>query len=197
MAKISDFRGLKNFSKWFNPEKIKNSVFDYLINEGEYIMRKAYESKDWQDRTFNLHDSYVCVVFFNGKPVRAKTFSPKSTKPRNYGEDKDGGFAVTGHEEAKNFIKSYRSTHGNEKGIKLVVAATMFYSSILESGDGNLKRKYRVISTVSAEFDRLKSQGVLVKTGSYTASPYDLRIPGILFRRHDIAEGRKSFYSGF
>lgn len=185
--KISSLRGLRGFSSWFNKDEISNKLLDSLIEEGKYIMKQAYELRTWNNKTYNLHDSYVAVVFMNGKAVRSAHFTPKSKTPRNYGEDKDGGFAVTGADEIRNFIKSYNASHSNEKGVKLVVAATMFYSGILEA------KGYQVISSVSSEFDRLKSQGVRIKMKSYNATAPDIKIPDALIRTRDIAEGGRTF----
>ena len=159
--KIKSLSELHQLAESLQAMNISEVLFDELINEGKRIIKTAYEKRDWNNKTFNLHDSYVAAVFYKGKLKRKYTFSPKSKSVRNYGEDKEGTFAVSGKDEAENFIRSYTATHGNERGVSLVVAATMFYAGFLED------KGYRVISAASYEMDKLKHRGILIKTRSF------------------------------
>lgn len=202
-VRISSLLQFENLRKAINANRIKDSIYEYLLNEGEAIMKKAYEQKDYTDRTYNLHDSYVAAVFSDGKCMGYRTLDPKATERtgwygirgnKHYGTTSDGDFDLSGHEEAENFVKSYKATHGGEKGITLVVAAVMFYADILEQKQGRLKRKYKVISHVSSEFDRLKSRGLSIKMKSYAGAPWEaIKVPSNVIRKNDIASGGRTF----
>lgn len=195
---------LLNLRKVLNPENIKRTMYEYLLNEGEALMKKAYNARDWQNRTYNLHDSYVTAVFENGKCMGYRTLDPQATvrtgwygdKSGNssYGTTKTSDFNLSGHEEAENFVMSYESSHGNAKGITLIVAAVMFYAEILEKGQGRLRRKYQVISTIDADLDKLKARGLRINLKSYMGAPWEaIRVPENIIRRNDIDEGGRTF----
>ena len=202
-VRISSLLQFENLRKAINANRIKDSIYEYLLNEGEAIMKKAYEQKDYTDRTYNLHDSYVAAVLNNGKCYGYRTLDPQATVrtgwygamgDKHYGTTKDGDFSLSGHEEAENFIRSYEASHGREKGVKLVVAAVMFYADILEQKQGRLKRKYKVISHVSSEFDRLKSRGLSIKMKSYAGAPWEaIKVPSNVIRKNDIESGGRTF----
>lgn len=119
-----------------------------LIMEGERIMKRAYESRDFKDRTYNLHDSYGSAVYHNGLLVKdsIRTLSPMATKPKKwYGE------LMYGHDEVVDYLMRYKP---RSSGFQLVVVAQMPYGEILEEGRGNLKRKYKVISGINSEMSQ-------------------------------------------
>ena len=201
--RITSLLNFENVRKALDPRKFTDNLCEYLLNEGEAVMKKAYEQKDYTDRTYNLHDSYVAAVFNNGKCYGYRTLDPQATVrtgwygamgDKHYGTTKDGDFSLSGHEEAENFIRSYEASHGRENGVKLVVAADMFYADILEQKQGRLKRKYKVISHVSSEFDRLQSRGLSIKMKSYVGAPWGaIKVPSNVIRKNDIASGGRTF----
>lgn len=201
--RITSLLNLENVRKALDPRRFTDNLCKYLLNEGEAIMQKAYKQKDYTDRTYNLHDSYVAAVFNDGKCYGYSTLDPQATVrtgwygamgDKHYGTTKDGDFSLSGQEEAENFIKSYEASHGREKGVKLVVAAVMFYADILEQKQGRLKRKYKVISHVSGEFDRLQSRGLSIKMKSYAGAPWGaIKVPSNVIRKNDIASGGRTF----
>lgn len=201
--RITSLLNLENVRKSIDSKNFKPKLYEYLLNEGEYIMKKAYSERDWNNRTYNLHDSYVAAVFDNGQCVGYRTLDQKAKVrkgwfgPRGsgyYGTTKDHDFSLSGHEEAENFVMSYESSHTNEKGVKLVVAAVMFYADILERKLGRLKKKYKVISHVDGEFERLKSKGLTIPMKSYAGAPWKaIKIPSNVIRKNTVETGSGTF----
>lgn len=204
MKTIKQISGLNNFERMFDPAKVSATVIERLANEGQMIIEDAYYSRDWNNRTYNLRDSFVSAVFVNGrladngykvgdKTIKVDTvryIGPEFSKTEiNYGEDEDGGFAIKGRTEAENFIKSYASKHTRSKGIQLVVAATMYYASILES------KGYHVISEINTSAEealrRIKSLKIKPYLGAHHS--IDLMFEGIVRRVDDVAEGARTF----
>lgn len=200
--RITSLLNLENVRKSIDPKNFKPKLYEYLLNEGEYIMKKAYSERDWNNQTYNLHDSYVAAVFDNGKCVGYRTLDPKadpsvgkSYNRGSYGKNRQGDyFQLYGREEAENFVMSYESSHTNEKGVKLVVAAVMFYADILERKLGRLKKKYKVISHVDGEFERLKSKGLTIPMKSYAGAPWKaIKIPSNVIRKKNVETGGGTF----
>lgn len=156
----------------------KNTLVQMLISElareGERAIYEAYESRDWNNRTYNLHDSYGSAVYLKGRLVKssvryvgnelAKTglsVGWKWNKPRSMpdyrGERRLPGDEVQmrGREEVMDFFSNYTP---QSKGIELVIVAAMFYAGVLERGGGNLKKKYRVISGATTTMNRLRDK---------------------------------------
>lgn len=148
-----------------------NGMAMSLADAGERIIRKAYEAKDWKDRTYNLYNSYVSAVFYHGVLIdNAKTVDGVSflgSTIRFAGEEDMSvpedqrlrvvnGITITnGRDEAVNFLRSCeKPSHG--EGMKLVVAAAMFYSGILES------HGYHVLSQITSDLDALFTKGINV-----------------------------------
>lgn len=147
---------------------LKSAIIQQLISqlaeEGAAAIKQAYETRDWRNRTFNLHDSYGSAVYANGKllkwtvryvgqemvqPEKELSFGWFWNKGRSMpdykGNRRLSGDEVTmkGREEVMDFFSQYTP---KTKGIELVIAAAMFYANILEKGGGNLSHKFHVIS---------------------------------------------------
>lgn len=165
---------LKNFA-WakskLNPEAVKNDLINSLADEGLRLIRLAYASRDWKNRTKNLKDSYVSAVFEDGKLVSSSVRflspadSPEATQAHTSG--------LRGREEAMFFLEEVGSKLKRQKGtggLALVIAATMPYASILETPDE--KWGYRVISHINTELQELISYGV---TSIGYRAKYDLK----------------------
>lgn len=186
----------------FNPDAITYAVAQALADEGKKLIVEAYENRMWQNRTHNLRYSFVSFVMANGKLVEGTerflddSTEPEepistTTRPKNYGEDEDGGFALVGREEAKNFVKSYASKHTNEKGIHLVVAAAMYYASILEAKHG-----FEVISQIEYSLPSVLRNIKTLKYTPYRGAHHSLEIKGlrgVARRVNDVAEGSRTF----
>ena len=145
---------------------IKNSLIRQLIHElasdGKNAIQEAYKTKDYQNRTYNLHDSYGSAVYYNGV-LQVDTIyylSPNSTTAKKW-----YGTLMKGHDELIDFLQEYQ---GQKNGIELIIVAAMPYASILEEGSGGLKRKYKVISGAYSEMQSLqkKYKGSTIKRTS-------------------------------
>jgi hypothetical protein len=156
---LKQIANLKNFSKFFNYQTVTDHVVDSLLKEGQRIIREAYESKNWNNRTYNLYNSYVAAVIANGKVVKSIYLGPEKNPS---GEDEEytgykrwhtsverplgANDAQRGREEADLFVESYAKQHKSKK-ITLVVGAAMFYAGILESNG------YHVLANVSTNLE--------------------------------------------
>lgn len=157
-----DFSGVKKaLAKAVSGSSSKGTVYgtpafyEDLIKRGEELVRMAFATSDFnQNRTQNLADSYGSCLFVNGKeyPNSRRFLTPNqhASKPRIW-----YGAYLEGREEIGKFFDSYRGVAGKTE---LVIAVAMPYGVILEEGRGRLKRKYRVISGISSEMDRLLAE---------------------------------------
>lgn len=159
--KIRTLAELRAFADKFNSVDVEQAVIDQLTNEGQRIIYEAYQTSTFKNRSYNLHDSYVSAVFYKGT-LLSKTIryvGPESSKwKREYSNSMVGGEyeAKSGREEALKFLQKVQFGH-QPKGLTLIVAAAMFYSSILE-GHG-----YKVLSHVDYELEQLKKGGLNVQ----------------------------------
>ena len=161
---LNSLRNLKNFAKFFNPNNIKDGAIMALADKGEEIIRTAYWLRDWDNRTYNLYNSFVSAVFVDGKLDR-RTVRFLEEEPRNPDDPTitttrivNGATIDNGRDEAWNFLDSYEKGQKRGKGsVVLVIAAAMFYSGILES------RGYQVLSNIVADLDELSRDGLKVK----------------------------------
>lgn len=117
-----------------------DQLIDKLTQDGERLVKRAYETRTFQNQTFNLHDSYGSAVYVNGKLIKSSiryAGAPQAKSGRVWGEE-----LIEGRFEINAFFDWFKP---GTKGIDLVVIAAMPYANILEKGAG-LRRKYRVIS---------------------------------------------------
>lgn len=117
--------------------RVLNEMIKELTMYGEMVMKEAYNTRDFTNRTYNLHDSYGSAVYYNGQMVNGtlKTLgSPQATESKTwYGKKLRGRQVVT------DYLRNEYKPSG--KGLSLVVVAAMPYRDVLE-----IKYKYRVIS---------------------------------------------------
>lgn len=115
-------------------------LIDKLTADGEKLVKRAYETRTFQNRTYNLHDSYGSAVYVNGKLVKSSIRYAGSKQAKDgkvFGDE-----LIEGRFEIDAFFNWFKP---GTKGVDLVVIATMPYANILEKGAG-LRRKYLVIS---------------------------------------------------
>lgn len=160
------------------PKELSHGIRQALANKGEEIINKAYRSRDWNNRTYNLHDSYVSAVFVDGK-LDASTirYVDEGTELSKYAVDVgkvgskyyDGDpIQTNGREEAEEFLKAYQKRNrakGNR--IQLVIAAAMFYSGILES------KGFSVLANIEWDLFDLLQDGIQVDRLLTTSIPVD------------------------
>jgi hypothetical protein len=155
--KISSLSDVKKYANAVSADSVLNDMINTLALHGERIIKLAYETKTFKDRTFNLRDSYVSAVFYNGR-LQKGTVSfvgdPKSETPVEYEPYASGDTEFrTGREEAELFLSKFSFSSGRPGGLVLVVAAVMFYSGMVEGRD------YYVISQITDELEELAANG--------------------------------------
>ena len=169
---INSLRSLGAYKKLIPPpDLLEEDMIESLANIGGKIINLAYRSSTFRDRTYNLRDSYVSAVFKNGHFVKGTdryVTGEKIGSPSNISLEYDylasgDPEMATGREEAKKFIAKWGFSRGRPGGIVLVVAATMFYSGIVEA------HKYWVISHINDELEALAKNG-------YTTMKYKAHI---------------------
>lgn len=133
-----------------------------LSLDGKRLIEKAYQSKTFTDRTYNLHDSYGSAVYYNGVLQKNSIYylDSKSSEAKEW-----YGAMLRGRNEVVDFFLEYR---GRGKGFDLVLVAAMPYASILEHKQGGLRVKYKVISGAMTEMESLakKYKGVISRTST-------------------------------
>lgn len=152
--------------------KYIDQLIDALAEEGQTAINIAYRHRDFTNRLYNLHDSYGSAVYYNGRLVKRsiRYLGPEKrirsiegtgwqwTKARSMPDFRGTRYLpgdqidMSGREEVMDFFSQYTPP---AKGMQLVVVAAMWYASVLESGGGNLKRKWRVISTAMTKMQEI------------------------------------------
>lgn len=193
---INSLRNLRQYRDMFkipDPEQFEMDAIMTLADIGEKIIKMAYSTKTYKDRTFNLRDSYVSAVFKNGRMVpntNRYVGDPKSTIALEYDLLASGDPEMTtGREEADKFLAKWGFAAGRGGGLVLVVAAAMFYSGILESD----KYNYLVISHIDKELQELSARG-------FTTMKYKAHIDGKYIKQPSIfresGQGRMQVING-
>lgn len=178
----------KNLSK----NRYVRQLVDELAEWGHKAIIRAYQKKDWHNRTYNLHDSYASAVYVEGK-LQQRTIRFVGEEMSGLEHDTGRDYIVkrhdlldpdrkgtrwgngdtiytNGRDEAISFLRQYVP---NTSGVQLVVIAAMFYADILERGGGNLKRKYHVIADANSTLEQLaRSLGGDVRPISATFTQY-------------------------
>lgn len=165
--------------------KVVKQLIDNLTLEGERIIKRALDRRNWQHRTFNLHDSYGSAVFYNGalQPNTIRYAGPKLANPARNNKELGDYRGVRSKAQKGSSYKEFTSVGDNRfldgdtiyaygrdevnkffngyklairDGIELVVVAAMYYAGILESG--YLGTKYQVISSATTELTKMAKQ---------------------------------------
>lgn len=130
----------------------------YLADEGERIVKAAYASHTFQNRLYNLHDSYGSSVFVAGveQPGCRRYATPEMSKGlKNYNITRN----MNGRQAIDNYFDKYAKRTRNDH-VELVIVAAMFYASFLENPDEapHIQHKYKVIALAKDELDKLKRE---------------------------------------
>lgn len=179
MAKKLGIKSLEDFRRYkelIDPKELKNNVVATLADYGERIIKLAYSTKIFKDRTYNLRDSYASAVFVNGHMVKNTdryVGEPMSNVAREYDETASGDPEMkTGREEARLLLSKFQFTGGRPGGIVLVVVAAMFYADILEK-----RYKYLVLSQVGSEMDAIAQLGLKLNGSDSTIPKFYVSSP--------------------
>lgn len=146
---------------------------DIIAKAGEYegdklkkaINRRAFDQsrKRYRDQTYNLKASIGCVVFYkdeNGTRVVYQWNRGENTPPMQPRRD-----GLDGNTEFARFVTK-RKNSGLKMGFTAYIAATMFYSRVLEDYALNrptsTNRTYNVIRMVLPEAKRVLQEDALM-----------------------------------
>lgn len=170
-VKLNSIRNLIQYRSRINPDKAREDLIGGLAEEGYRLIQLAYASRNWENRTKNLKDSYVSAVFENGvlvkDSVRFLSRMPEAEKTNR---------GWSGRDEANYFLDEIGGRL-KKHGIALVVGAAMFYAHILE-----VKWKYRVLANIDSELRALAQYGV---AGRKYVAKFDLDAENSIVYRLD------------
>ena len=122
-------------------EQLVNNTLEDMCKKGAELMNKAYEEKKWQNRTFNLKDSFGWVVYSNGSEYKRGYIggAQATSSKKIYGEE------MRGRETLDEFVKSYSPI---PVGLELVIVAAIPYGLWLET-----RYQYVVLSSIKDELE--------------------------------------------
>lgn len=141
-----------------NLKSLRNALRKQIINEQTerlvaYARDELFEmilTRDFHSRTYNLADSYVYAVYFDGKEQKhGFVGGKKASKPsllHEWSSDPSKRIPVEGRKEANAFLQSY-SMHVPKDGWVVVWAACAPYARYLDPSAGSSKtNRFFVIS---------------------------------------------------
>lgn len=129
---------------------------DEIEGDAKRIVKKAADSKEAKNRSFNMMDAYGYAIYFNGKQMRHGYASDITmSKGIHKGWAKHSIPADDGRGYLDQFFKEYTP---KSKGIELVVVNAIYYASILEAGKGFGGATFRIISQIESDMDTLKQK---------------------------------------
>lgn len=140
--------------KTFYDNIMKNVVREQTARLIAYAKEELYEmivSKTFKSRTFNLADSYVYAVYYDGKEqahgyVGAKMASSNSFL-HEWSKDSSKRIPVDGRKEATEFLTKFKSALPTTNGWVVVWAACTPYAKELDPAAGSSKKnRFFVIS---------------------------------------------------
>lgn len=144
--------------------KIKKALVEEqtkrLIIYADNELRKMVESHEFWNKTYNLEDSYVWAVFYNGKKEKHGFYSNKvanKTSILHEWGSKEKQKTVNGRKAARDFVNGY--TPSILKGWEVVWAACAPYGAYLEAGFTIKKSgKYLQFDVIAQRFDYIKRE---------------------------------------
>ena len=131
------------------------ALYEQLISEGRRLVEKAYEEKNFINRTNNLADSYGSCLFVDGKEYPNSRYylhtSKQASIPYKYaGED------IYGREAVERFFDNFDKSVSKDK-VMLVVVAAAPYARVLENGISyGLRHNYKVLAGITTNLEQLK-----------------------------------------
>lgn len=137
MSSMIDTSGLKEVRKKLFSMAVERQT-QKLLEYAPLMLKKAFNTKTFTRRTWNLADSYLWIVYYKGE-IKGSGFlwnSRFASKDSIYHDQK-----VNGRKIAQNFINSFVPSDIN--GWQIIWAATAPYSTDLEKSN-----KFYVISGI-------------------------------------------------
>ena len=122
-------------------ERLVSNTLEDMCIKGDELMNKAYNERQWQNRTFNLKDSFGWVVYSNGSEYKRGYIgdAQATSSKKIYGEE------MKGRETLDEFVKTYSPI---PVGAELVIVAAMPYGLWLET-----KYQYIVLSSIKDDLE--------------------------------------------
>lgn len=161
-------RMAEDYEEAFKLNKTTDELVEKLTDIGKELILRAYSTRGFTNRTFNLRDSYVSAVFVNGK-LREDSIRYVGKELADVAKRINNRY-ISGRDEAEEYIRSLKPNRNDF--IRLVIAATMPYEKALE------KRGYAVISHIGLDLDTVKTHGLeIIKRTSDKRRSIKLKIP--------------------
>ena len=129
---------------------------DRLVRYAEQEIVQLVETHEFKNRTLNLQDSYLWVVYYNGKRVKSGYYGNKKAKSKSVLHEWSPEISVdvNGRELARKFISTYKPTETN--GWEIVFAAAAPYGAYIEGGF-TLKGRIYQFDVMSQRYDHIKN----------------------------------------
>lgn len=135
-------------------KSIRKGMTEWLVKEQtarliKYAKEEIVEMANthaFKNRTYNLEDSFVWSVFYNGKSEGCGYYGAKQAKTNSLFH----GRKIDGRKLATAFVKGYKPA---TKGWEIVWAASAPYASVLEHGV-----RERVFEVISQRYDHIKAK---------------------------------------
>ena len=126
-----------------------------LINYAESEITRLVETHAFTNQTMNLQDSYVWIVYYNGKKAKHGYYSNKMAKSKSVLHEFSPSISVDvdGRALARKFAQTY--TPDVTRGWEIVFAACAPYGAYLEGGFMLNGKKYQ-FDVLSQRYDEIK-----------------------------------------
>lgn len=151
----------------FNKEKLKKAMLNNVVTEQtrrlvQYAKKELYEmivTRQFHSQTFNLADSYVWAVYFDGKEQEHGFVGAKMANDVSYlhewSRDPSKRIPVDGRKEATAFLNAFRGHLPTANGWVVVWAACAPYARYLDPAAGNTKTNRFFV--ISQRYDHIKN----------------------------------------
>lgn len=151
----------------FAKETLKKAMLKNVIAEQtrrliEYAQVELYEmivTRQFKSRTFNLADSYVWAVYFDGKQQGHGYIGSKMASELSYlhewSRDPSKRIPVDGRKEATAFLTAFQGHLPTKSGWVVVWAACAPYARYLDPAAGNTKTNRFFV--ISQRYDHIKN----------------------------------------
>lgn len=147
----------------FNKKALERQMYNYVADEQtkrlvEYAKQEIVRiatTGEFSNRTYNLIDSYVWVVFCNGKKKGSGYYGKKSASVNSvlHEYSPDISVDVNGRALAQKFVNEYQPAE--TKGWEIVFAAVAPYGAYLEGGFTFHGKRYQ-FNVMSQRYDEIK-----------------------------------------
>ena len=148
----------------FDGKKFGNTVYKRyaeeqtkrLIDYAKDEIVALVDSRQFDNRTFNLVDSYVWCVYFQGKKKGSGTYGRKQARKQSLLHEwsKEMSVPVNGRRLAQEFVRTYEPQE--TQGWEIVFAACAPYGAYLEGGFTIHGKRYQ-FDVMSQRYDIIKN----------------------------------------